>query len=145
MAEFSSPQALTCPSCSAPFDYDGRSAAVRCPYCNTMMAIPDHLREDPGAASKASIKEVEELMDLVQQGQKIEAIRLFRERFGVSLKQSKLSIDAMEQGMPVALPEHGSSQTVFTAVSAGEGTSTPPARRPGMLFSCTSVLLVLVL
>jgi LSD1 subclass zinc finger protein len=37
------PEALKCPSCSAPLDYPpGGGANMRCPYCDTTVMIPGY-------------------------------------------------------------------------------------------------------
>ena len=41
------------------------------------------------------------LRSLLIQGKKIEAIKLYRERYGVNLKKAKQAIDSMQSGMPI--------------------------------------------
>lgn len=37
---------FTCPSCNAPLEYDGVSPTIRCPFCNTTVAVPEELRKE---------------------------------------------------------------------------------------------------
>lgn len=41
---------LKCPSCAAPLDYedDRDSASVRCPFCNNLAVVPEHMRRNNG-------------------------------------------------------------------------------------------------
>ena len=41
---------LKCPSCAAPLDYedDRDSASIRCPFCNNLAVVPEHMRRDAG-------------------------------------------------------------------------------------------------
>jgi hypothetical protein len=40
------PQALVCPSCGAPLDYEAAMGpTVPCPYCDTSVVVPDELRD----------------------------------------------------------------------------------------------------
>jgi hypothetical protein len=48
-------------------------------------------------------KELAEVAKLVRQGQKIEAIRLYREKFGVGLKEAKDAVENMEAGRPISM------------------------------------------
>jgi large subunit ribosomal protein L7/L12 len=45
----------------------------------------------------------EEIVSLVEQGRKIEAIKLYRERFGAGLKEAKEAVEALarERGIPL--------------------------------------------
>ncbi len=46
--------------------------------------------------------EDQEIRDLIAAGRKIEAIKLYRERFGVELKDAKAAVEALERGAPPA-------------------------------------------
>lgn len=39
------PRAFACPSCGAPLDYAGGAPTIRCPYCDTSVAVPGELRD----------------------------------------------------------------------------------------------------
>lgn len=45
-----------------------------------------------------------ELTGLLQDGKKIEAIKLFREQTGAGLKDAKDAVEAFERGLPIGLP-----------------------------------------
>jgi ribosomal protein L7/L12 len=52
----------------------------------------------------------QELAGLLDQGQKIEAIKLYRERTGAGLKEAKDAVDAIQQGERPQDPEDGENQ-----------------------------------
>lgn len=107
---------FTCPSCSAPLDYKGGHYSIRCPYCNGSVIVPETLRDAPppvspatktivafdeDAAEAAKLKEIAELIRL---GNKIQAVKLYRQLFDVSLAKAKDAVDRLEQGKPVIHP-----------------------------------------
>jgi len=88
------PTTLTCPSCGAPLEVDGKSSLVRCKFCNTIALVPG-LPTAPEAAAPASLDEVRQL---VESGNLIEAIRRYRELYDVSLKEAKDAVDTLQAG-----------------------------------------------
>ena len=60
--------------------------------------------ELPGALDAAQQADVDPLMDLVRSGKKIEAIKIYRQRMGVGLKEAKDAIEALERGESVRVP-----------------------------------------
>jgi ribosomal protein L7/L12/sugar lactone lactonase YvrE len=64
-----------------------------------------------GSTGEQSLK-LGQIQSLIQRGNKIEAIKLYRETFGTGLKESKDAVDAMERGKSVGLP--GSAQIKST-------------------------------
>ncbi|MCA9916983.1 MAG: hypothetical protein KC445_03480 [Anaerolineales bacterium] len=91
-------ESFECPNCQATLDYDAQAQAltVRCDFCGSTVIVPDSLRRQrsPGRQSPEVLSEV---VNLVQNGRKIEAIKVFRERFNVSLKEAKDVVDAIER------------------------------------------------
>ena len=89
-------ESFECPNCQATLDYDAQSPAVtvRCAYCGSTVIVPDSLRAQHHP-SKQSSEALAEIVKLVQNGRKIEAIKLFRETFNVGLKEAKEVIDAV--------------------------------------------------
>lgn len=87
-----SPQTLTCPSCGAPLEFDGRSAIVQCKFCKTSVLLPGAQKEVSAPAS------LEDIRRLAQSGDKVEAIRRYRERFGVGLKEAKEAVESLAAG-----------------------------------------------
>jgi len=110
-------------------DYDGRSETIRCSYCATTIIVPDSLKtastklgvigdEDPIQAAQ-----IHEILRLVEEGKKIEAIKLYRETFGVGLKDAKEAVEHLEHGDPTAVVLTTAATT--TAASTGCGCLLP--------------------
>ncbi|MBL8058382.1 MAG: ribosomal protein L7/L12, partial [Anaerolineales bacterium] len=125
------PQTFTCPACGAPLqlDHDG-DATVRCGHCGSTVILPEELREPaesaaPSPASPRSWSLAEmlqqagqfgEVARLVQAGQKIEAIKLYRQLTGVGLKEAKDAVDQLEAGQVVQV-----GQLIVQQWTAGGG------------------------
>ena len=114
------PKTLNCSNCAAPVDLTAATGAtLGCPYCGSIMILPDELRPDPrrGGVPPASVglnlQQVAALARItlsLRTGNKIEAIKLYREAFGVGLAEAREAVERMETGQPVTLSVH--SQTL---------------------------------
>jgi DNA-binding beta-propeller fold protein YncE len=95
------PSPLKCPSCAAPLAHFVNS--VECPYCGNTVLMPG--RTDPAGGSLGSILDqslkLAEVARLVAAGQKIAAIKMYREVYGVGLKEAKEAVEKIERGEPV--------------------------------------------
>jgi ribosomal protein L7/L12 len=93
-----------CPFC----EHSVAETAGQCPKCGA--ALADH--ESAVSRSPALYADIRadaaawksEVAELVSQGHKIEAIKLYRERTGTGLKEAKDAVEAVERGEPLALP-----------------------------------------
>jgi outer membrane protein assembly factor BamB len=89
--------------------YDGRSETVRCEFCGSTIIVPETMRSGLSQAgymageSPDKANNIHQVLELVRQGQKIEAIKLYRETFGVGLKEAKDIVDHLEMGQPTAI------------------------------------------
>ncbi|MGA9997106.1 MAG: hypothetical protein WBP93_16935, partial [Pyrinomonadaceae bacterium] len=110
------PATFNCPMCSAPLNPKGADhATMSCPYCSNTVLLPEELRGGASVQSSAGAPAgnafgsmIEQAMHLaevgrlIQVGNKIGAIKLYRETFGVGLKEAKDAVEKMERGEPVA-------------------------------------------
>ena len=87
------PTSLNCPACGAPLDVDGRRALVRCNFCGNVSLLPVL----PGQAG-APVSALEEIRKLSGAGNIIDAIRKYRENYGVELKEAKEAVEALQAG-----------------------------------------------
>lgn len=83
---------------------------------------------------------IQRILQLIQSGQKIEAIKLFRETFDVSLTDAKASVEAMEHAGGWVAPLHMAPRGT-EARPAGMQASSSQARRAG----CTILGIVILL
>lgn len=112
------PQTLKCPSCAAPLPYDGRSPSVKCEYCSNITLIPEAYRRAAspagnvsfgsenligGLSESALLEKLVEINDRLHRGRKIEAIKIFRNTFGVGLKEAKEAVERLERGEAINL------------------------------------------
>ncbi len=105
-------QSFKCPSCGAPLSFEGTATTIRCHFCGNAVIVPENLRQDPVAQTPQSsipffdnilgqAAKFAELGRLVQSGNKIAAVKLYRELFGTSLKDAKEAVERMERGKTV--------------------------------------------
>ena len=123
------PQTFNCPNCGAPLEYDGSGyPTMRCPFCNNSVVVPQELRvlrESPAAPASppsstpmfsagqggmfdlgnlmAQAGRFKELGELVGDGRKAEAVRLYRELLGVDEATAIQAIESMASGQPVVM------------------------------------------
>ena len=135
------PTTFKCPMCAAPLDTsDASGATVRCPYCENTVILPEELRggvgghvnnnvgQSAGATFAPMIDQslkMAEVARLLRAGNKIAAIKLYREIFGVGLKDAKDAVERIERGEPITF-------TQTTAESFGDARSSLPAASPPM-------------
>ena len=112
------PETFKCPMCAAPLAYDGTAVTVRCPYCTNTVIVPDELRHKQaptapfhpaqGAGLGGALEQAlrfAEVAKLVRGGNKIQAIKLYRELTGTSLADAKDAVERLERGEPLALQQ----------------------------------------
>ncbi len=123
---------FNCPSCSASLNYDGRSETIRCDYCDSTIIVPDSLKSSSArhGVMGDEVPEVganiHDILILVQNGRKIEAIKLYRETFDVGLKEAKEAVEQLEQGQPMVISGAGIGAAAgATAASTGCGCILP--------------------
>ncbi len=142
-------QAFKCPTCGAPLDYPGDDiSTTRCPYCDSTVIIPQATKADTPQIEQTSssslpqnqLEAITEITYLLQAGKKIEAIKIYRNTFGVGLKEAKEAVEAMHRGEPVtiATSQSMSSQSFTT-------TSMPKAKKGGSPCGCVIVIILILL
>jgi ribosomal protein L7/L12 len=125
----SMPQSFKCPACAAPLEYEGGdSPFIKCSFCGNSVIVPEELRsggkkenaflqlfESIGSSmpSLEQLTKLKEVKKLVQEGNKIQAIKIYREIFGVGLKEAKDAVEKIEAGQPLVFTQttFGSTQT----------------------------------
>lgn len=101
-------QSFSCPNCNAPIDYNGGELTVRCQFCGSSVIVPESLRG--GASASAAGEELLEQSKLLRemaahlrQGDKIAAIKVYRQAFDSDLADAKAAIDKLAAGQPVVM------------------------------------------
>jgi hypothetical protein len=100
-------KSFNCASCSAPLEFEG-TIMQKCRYCGSTVIAPPELFSSPsgpafGDASSLTgmAGKIAEITRLIHDGKKLEAIKLFRETFGVGLAEAKDAVERMERGESV--------------------------------------------
>lgn len=111
------PKPFNCSMCSAPLDLSAAvGMTVRCHYCGNTVILPEELRTVSSGSSKPSpghsilsmvdrALKMAEISQLLHAGNKIAAIKLYRETFGVGLKEAKEAMEQMERGQAVTFAQ----------------------------------------
>lgn len=133
-----------CPACQASLDPSSQDERyVRCPYCNTTVIVPESLRKksaDPTSAfnvfTDKHVTTLAEVAQLMRNGRKIEAIKHYREAFGVGLQEAKEAVESIERGGAIQAGRHVHTQSV----TAGE----KPELKSGRV-GCWIIMIVLLI
>jgi DNA-directed RNA polymerase subunit RPC12/RpoP len=137
---------LQCPNCDASLDYesDSHSMTMRCAYCNSTIIVPEILRGGVAPASASAginheqAEQLAKIEGLLAAGRKIEAIKLFRDTFKVSLQKAKDAVEALEEGEPFQLAN--SADPAGSRSHHVQGTD----GRSGRRIACAVLLVLLV-
>lgn len=144
-------QTFQCPNCNAPQQYDDHgSPTVVCPYCNSTVIVPEALRyqartQAPGRsvqfAGDDSLAALTQVGVYIADGKKIEAIKIYRQAFGVDLRTAKEAVEALERGEAVQMTQM--SESTMTSGPVGRPVSSGGGSRLGcVLFVVVMVVLV---
>ncbi|MBI4926969.1 MAG: ribosomal protein L7/L12 [Anaerolineae bacterium] len=137
------PERFDCPSCGAPLDVpEDAGATIRCPYCAVSVVVPEALREDRdggGQVIKIDLRGLnnttpvivsqsalnlgpdDPILQALREDKKIEAIKLYRERTGLGLKEAKDAVEALQAGLSAAGQAYTPTATPATARRSGCG------------------------
>lgn len=97
----SSPQLFKCPACGASLEIPSGQKMMKCIYCKSSVIVPGEGEMDAAGAMMDRAAGLEKVMQLVRAGEKLNAIKAFREMTGVGLKPAKDAVDAIERGEAV--------------------------------------------
>jgi LSD1 subclass zinc finger protein len=148
---------FNCPACTAALDYeDGGATTVRCPFCNNTVIVPEALRRPPKSQSapitsptskvnssrsrpasglprnQAELEALLGELSVMATGEaKIEAIKLYQEKFGVSLREAKYAVDLLAEGKLAQVTQQAlddkspvmPTATKVTTIPSGNGRS----------------------
>ena len=108
MSNPSAPSTFDCPTCGSPLTAPGDgSTSMQCPACSNTVVIPPEFRSgQSGVSDPASRKKVvmHELMSQLANGNKIGAIKVYRQAFDVGLMEAKTAVEASHK--PANTPCH---------------------------------------
>jgi DNA-directed RNA polymerase subunit RPC12/RpoP len=142
-----------CTSCGGPLEYDGSGSTVRCPFCGNSIIVPEELRAKPAPSWGSGLVDgifklqeraanLQEVARLARSNRKIEAIKLYREIFGVGLEEAKVAVDRMAAGERPEATVMSSNAPAFHQHVFDPQTLVRPVKRFTMLW--VIVILVIV-
>jgi streptogramin lyase/DNA-directed RNA polymerase subunit RPC12/RpoP len=112
------PSALRCPTCSAPLDLPpAHASSLRCPYCGAGALLTERSGHVEAAASHEKHTDaIAEVLRLLRAGNKVGAVKVYRERFGGGLKDARDAVERLAAGQPA-----GSIPAPVVTARAGMG------------------------
>lgn len=97
-------RSFNCASCSAPLEFDGEMLQ-KCEHCGSTVIAPSELFYSASSTPFVNTSalggralKIAEIRQLIHDGKKIEAIKIFRVAFGTGLKEAKDAVEAIERG-----------------------------------------------
>lgn len=106
---------FNCPACGALIEYDGETTLFQtCGSCKAPIVVPSEIVEtrrdteieaaiNMPAGEARPTEEMLQIKDLIAQGRKIEAIKIYRETFGTSLADAKQAVEDLESRTKYAI------------------------------------------
>ena len=93
-----------CPNCGSSLQTVSGTGRITCGYCGTELTIRD---DEPGKAEPdlTTSENLERVRTMIAGGEYVEAIKLYRESTGASLKDAKDAVDAMAKGAGIEVPQ----------------------------------------
>ncbi|MDT4898128.1 MAG: hypothetical protein QOH25_3205 [Acidobacteriota bacterium] len=143
-----------CTSCAAPLAYqEGGAPTVRCEFCGSSIIVPEELRAKPAPSWGTGLVDgifklqeraanLQEVARLARSNRKIEAIKLYREIFGVGLAEAKVAVERMASGGATEVSMMSSSEPVFHQQVFHAQNLVRPVKR--FTFAWLIILLVIV-
>jgi hypothetical protein len=130
---------FACPSCGASLSVDGSAATTKCQFCGNTVIVPAEIRGQaaaPGysAAAMGGIAQgapLKELGNLIRAGNKLEAIKLYRELFGSGLVEAQSAVDRLALGQGVQVVYMGMPTTLLVDRSPNVSTTGGPTFMAG--------------
>lgn len=120
-------ESFKCPSCSAPLEFEGKPVQ-KCRFCGSSVIVPLGTIQNSGAfggfgsldfgdfsSLTGRALKIAEIQKLIRNGNKIQAIKVFRETFGTGLAEAKEAVEAMERGESVDISGMRVQTTQFSA------------------------------
>lgn len=137
-----------CPNCHAALEADPTShqTTVRCPFCNTTVIVPEALRPSaPVTGSNPDQSQaLSEVISLLHTGNKIGAIKRFRETFNVGLKEAKEAVEKLERREVLDLSQFSRPALASSGAPAMVVTPTPATGTRGRARFVTCLVVAIV-
>ncbi len=94
---------MTCPNCGAALEYKAGTPVIICKFCNTTLRLKAEIVSGQASADLNSaanpyhsLADVEQIKALLKDKRRTEAVRLYMEQTGASLKEATLAVGQIE-------------------------------------------------
>ncbi len=141
-------QVIKCPSCAAPLECDG-DAFEKCDFCGSQIAMTQNkgISENSvgfdGMLKNAHL--LKEILRLARSGNKIAAIKLYRETFGTSLADAKNAVERLERGQSVSFQNVQFQATPQLSNESAKSVLKAVGIFGGSMFLITGIITVVIL
>ncbi|MCP4543168.1 MAG: hypothetical protein GY832_39140 [Chloroflexi bacterium] len=109
-----STESLHCPNCGAALRIENNANVVECTYCHSTVRIATDgsgesiLTIDGSQEDSLPPEVVEKIEQLLREGQRIEAIKVYRQHTNIALKEAKDAVDALGERIGVTFDSSAS-------------------------------------
>jgi sugar lactone lactonase YvrE/DNA-directed RNA polymerase subunit RPC12/RpoP len=135
---------LRCPTCSAPLEVPHEFATTtRCTYCGAGVLLTErggHV--EPAAAQQRHADAVGDVLRHLRAGNKIGAIKAYREHFGVGLAEAKHAVDRLEAGQPGGPSPASTAPAMAGVAPASRRAESAPGTKATWAFAGVLVALI---
>lgn len=97
-------KSFQCPNCGANLEYEkGDDHILECEFCDSTVIVPS-LKEDGGRIEQDTpMEKMQELAQMVADNQKVDAVNLYQEIFGVNPGKASAAVNKMFKGESVQI------------------------------------------
>jgi len=107
-------ESMECPNCGAKIEFPADATSTTCKFCNSVLRLKaevvashDAIDLDPNEDPYRNLADMEQIKQLLRDGHKYEALRLYMQQTGASLKEAQKAIEgAAEAAGPTTLPSN---------------------------------------
>jgi sugar lactone lactonase YvrE len=121
------PKVFACSTCAAPLSKpETAQQTIVCSYCGSTLLLPEEMwgtrpggwTIGSGDSVLAKAGKIAEIAQLIRAHRKMDAIKLYRETFGVGLNEARDAVERLESGQPVSLFSAGASDPLHATARA---------------------------
>lgn len=107
-------EVFRCPACNGGLQFEGGDqATVRCDYCGNTVIVPESLRSHARSTTLLFGHQdaIQEVVHLINAGNRTEAVHLFAKTFEVTTRQAKEAVDRLASGLSLSTHHISFQQT----------------------------------
>ncbi|MFN8598082.1 MAG: ribosomal protein L7/L12 [Anaerolineae bacterium] len=102
-------ESMTCPNCGAKVEFPTGASTTTCKFCNSTLRLLPQVVSVGAPNSEPdpyrNLADLPQIKDLLAKGRRMEAIRLYMEQTGASLKEARTAIEKIALEANIAQPD----------------------------------------